>query len=125
VRGDHRSYLGDQVVRRSRKRWIAAAGHPAGAQHHRLDLVGRQHQRRHVEAALEHVAYARLTANRHALGDQLGDVSIDRPQGGLEFVGHRLGGNRRPGPAEDLDDGEQPLGASHGGHNEASVLTAA
>ena len=43
---------------------------PLRAQHRRLDLVGRQHQGRQVEALFEDVAHAGLAADRHALADQ-------------------------------------------------------
>jgi hypothetical protein len=125
VRGDHRADLGHQVARGPRQRRIAPSGHPARAQHGRLDLVRRQHQRRHVEAGFQHVADARLAAHRHALGDQFGHVSIDGAQRGLQLLRHRGGGDRRSRAAQHLDDREQSLGASHGRQGAPSVLTAA
>ena len=54
--------LRDHVTRRIGKRLVGAVGDPLRAQHRRLDLVGGKHQGRHVEAAFEHIADARLTA---------------------------------------------------------------
>ena len=42
-----------------------------------LDLVRGQHQRRHVEAAVQHIADPRLPPDRHPLRHQGGDVAVD------------------------------------------------
>ena len=68
---------------------LSAPRHPLGAEHHRLDLVGRQHQRRHVVIGVEQVPDARLALDRHALADEVGDVAVDRALGDFEFVRQR------------------------------------
>jgi hypothetical protein len=63
------------------------------AEDRRLDFVGRQHQRRHVEAFFQHITGARLAPDRHALADQGGDVPVDRALGGFSS-GNGFGGQR-------------------------------
>jgi hypothetical protein len=89
----------------------------------RLNLVGGQHQRGQIEPVLQHIADTRLTAHRHALADQRGDVAIDRSLRGLELGGDRARGHWAALAAEDLDDLEQAVGASHGPLSTASMLT--
>ena len=87
--------------------------HPMRAERHRVDLVRRQHQRRQIEAAFQHIADTRFAADRHALAHQSGNVAIDGSFGGLQFLGNRVGRHRLPGAAEDLDDLEQAVGFAH------------
>jgi hypothetical protein len=108
-----RADLGDEVQGGARQRGIAPPGNPLRAEHGRLDLVGRQHQRRQVMPALQHIADAGLPADRHPLPDQGGDVAIDRALGGLELLGDRLGRQRPAGAPQDLDDLEKSVGTSH------------
>jgi hypothetical protein len=93
---------------------IAASGDPLGPQHGGLDLVGCQHQGRHVVSGLQHIADARLAADGRPLADQGGDVAINAAFGGLQFRRHGVGRDRLAAAAEDLDDLEKAFGASHG-----------
>src|SRR5271169_5822170 len=105
--------LGDQILGRPGQGRIAVAGHPLGAEHGSLDLVGRQHQRRQVQPRLQNVADPGLAADRYPLADKVRDIAIDRPLGGLELGGECRGGYRSGRPAQDLDDLKKPVGASH------------
>jgi len=78
-----------------------------------VHLVRGEHERRQIEAALEHVADSRLAADRHALRDERGDVAVDGALAGLGLLGDGLRGERRARTAEDLDDLEEAVGASH------------
>ena len=70
-------------------------GHPLGAQHGGLDFVGGQHQRRQIEPGLRHVTDPGLTADRDPLTDQIGDVAIDRPPGGIDLGCECVGFSRQ------------------------------
>ncbi len=70
------------------------AAHPLRAERRRLHFVGSQHERRQVEAALEHIANPGLAANRHPLADQRGDVAINGAPRRFEFGRNRRGGDR-------------------------------
>ena len=87
--------------------------HPLRAEDHRLDLVGREHERRHVEPAFENIAYPRLAADRNALGDQRPNIPVDRPPAGLQLRGDRGCGKRPRCAAENLNDLEQAIAAAH------------
>ena len=94
---------------------IPALGDPLRAKHRGLDLVRRQHQRRHVEVAVEDIAQARLAADRHPLPDQVGDVAVNRPLRHLKLFGHHAGGDRPGRAPQDLNDLKQTVGSAHGG----------
>jgi hypothetical protein len=106
--------LGDQVVGGGGQHRVAASGDPLGPQHGGLDLVGCQHQGRHVVSGLQHIADARLAADGRPLADQGGDVAINAAFGGLQLDRHGVGRDRLAVAAEDLDDLEKAFGASHG-----------
>ena len=106
--------LRHQVLGGARQHGIGMAGHPLRAEHGRLDLVGRQHQRRQVESLFQDVAHAGLAADRHALFDQGRDVAVDGPLRGLQLGRDRIRRQRLAGAPEHLNDLEQPVGASHG-----------
>ena len=107
--GDFRHH----VAGRCRKSPVGTARHPLRAQHHRLDLVRRQHQRRHVVIGGKQVAEPRLALDRNPLADEVGDVPVDGALRDFEFLRQR-GRRRRPArPAEDLDDLKQPVGPTH------------
>jgi len=92
---------------------IALAGNPLRAQHSGIDFVRRQHQRRHVIASFQHIAETGLATDRHALRHQVGDVAIDRAGGAFQLPRDGLAGERRSGPAQNLDDLKQAVGAAH------------
>ena len=111
--GDRGQDLGLQVQGGAGQGRIADARDPLGAQDTGFDLVGRQHQGRQIEPALQHIAHARFAPDRHPLADEGGDVAIDGALGGLQ-LGRDQVGRVRPAPsAQDLDDLEQAVGASH------------
>jgi hypothetical protein len=73
-------------------------------QHGRFDLVRRQHERRQIEARIQHIADPGFAADRHALAHKVGDVAIDRAFGSFEF-GRELVRRDRPARApQHLDD---------------------
>src|SRR5262249_34018103 len=72
-----------------------------------------QHQRRHVEPAVEHVTNPRLAANGNTLGKQSRDVAIDGAFRRLEFSRHCIRRHRLFRAAEDLDDFEKSVGLAH------------
>jgi len=53
------------------------------AQHCRLQLSKREHQRRHVEVAVENVADSSLAADRHPLPNQVSDIPV---HGALRYL---------------------------------------
>lgn len=59
--------LADDVFGRACQHRVGTFTKPAHADENRLDLVRREHQRRQVEASVEHVADAGLAAYGHAL----------------------------------------------------------
>ena len=67
-----------------------------GFQHDGLDLVGREHQGRHVEAGLEQVSEPGLAFYGDSLADQVGHVPVDRALRNLQLGGERGGRHRLP-----------------------------
>ena len=65
-------------------------------EHQRLDLLLLEHERRQVETGLQHVADAGFALDRHAAGDQVLDVAIDRALRHLQRA--RSGRGRAPDP---------------------------
>ena len=102
-----------EVARRGGQDGVALVGHPLRAERRRLQFIGRQHQRRHVEVAAEDVADAGLAADRRPLPDQVGDVAVDGPLRHFELLGQGAGGDRARRTPEDLDDLKQSVGAAH------------
>ena len=113
--GNHLTDLRDQIGSGARQHRIAASRHPARAQHRRFHFVRRQHQRRHVETAIQHITDAGLAADRHAIGHQLRDIAVDGAHRGFQFLGDVDGGHRPLLAPEHLDNAEQPVSASHDG----------
>ena len=107
------SIFASRSLRRFRQLRIAAIDHPLRAQHGGLDLVGRQHQGRHVEALVEHVADAGLATNWDPLSKERSDVAIDGAFGRLEFGRHRIRRDRLFRAAQDLDDLEKTVRFPH------------
>jgi hypothetical protein len=83
------------------------------AQHRRLDLVRRQHQRRHVEALVEHIADAGLAADGNTLRKKRRDVAIDGPFGGLAFGRHHVCRHQLLRALQDLDGLETTVCFAH------------
>ena len=115
--------LRHQVLGGTRQHGVGVPRHPLRAEHGRLDLVGREHQRRKVKSLLQDVAHAGLAADRHALFDQRCDVAVDGPFRGLQLGGDCIRGQRLAGAPEHLNDLEQPVGASHGTSLLLSIFT--
>ena len=86
--------LGDQVARGAGQRRIAPFGDPLRAQHRSLELIGREHQWRHVEVATEDVTHPRLALNRRPLSNQIGNIAVNGSRRHFEFIGQRAGGDR-------------------------------
>ena len=111
--GQHRVDLGEHVARRLAERLVGAFRYPARAEHERLDLFLRKHQRREHEAGAQHIADARLAIDRRALRAQRLDVAIQRAQRYAEFLGKHRTRDGTTMPPQHLDQIEQALGAGH------------
>ena len=92
----------------------------ARAQHQGLDLLLVEHQRRQVEAGLQHIADARLALDRHAAGDQVLDVAVDGALRHLQRLA-QIAGPHQVLAAHELDDLEQSVGAAHAVHLSAGL----
>ena len=78
-----------------------------------LDLVGREHDGREIEARAEAVADAGLALDGDAGDGEIADVPIDGALGDLQPAGELRGGGQTP-PAQVLDDLEEPISAPYG-----------
>ena len=76
----HRRDLGQGVAGGVAQPVVGALRDPARAQHQRLDLVLREHQRRQHEAGPQHIAQPRLALDVGALRLQRGDVAVQGAQ---------------------------------------------
>ena len=114
IRRQHGKNFCERVARGCAQLRIGAFCDPARAEHQRLDLLFRKHQRRQHEAGLQHVAEAGFAVDRRALALQGGDVAIERANADAELVGERLPGHRLAVAAKDLQQFEQAFGARHG-----------
>ncbi len=81
---------------------IRAVTHEAQAEHQRLAFLRREHQRRQVEPAFEHVADARLPPHRHARNLQADDIPIDRALGNAGFLRKARSRDRPAMPSQGL-----------------------
>ena len=108
--------LGQHIRRRTAQLGIPPALDDPGADQQRIQLVFGEHERRQVEALAEQVADAGRTLDWHTLGDQFGDVAVDRAHGNLELDRQGIGGDGPARAPEDLNDLAEPVGAPHRYH---------
>ncbi len=110
----HGADLGHGIARSCGQVLVTLHLDQPGTQHHGLQFIGGEHQRRQVEAFSQHVADARFAAHRNAVGHQRGDVAVNRARGDFQFLGNLACRHRPAGAAQDLDDLHQSIGSSHG-----------
>jgi len=84
------------------------------AEHGCLQLIGREHQRWHVEVAVEEIANSGLAADWHSLTNEVGDIAVNRALRNFQLLGKLVGGDRPARPPQDLDDLKQSIGTAHG-----------
>src|SRR5580692_2493156 len=77
--GDGRGNLGDQVACRAGKHRITALNDQLRAKNRSFYFIRRQHQRWHIEVAVEDIAQPRLALDRHSLSNQVGDIPVNGP----------------------------------------------
>ena len=114
--------LAERILRRAREPGIGLRLHPARAEHQRLELLGREHQRRQEEAGLQHVADPRLAIDRRAEPDEGLDVAIQRAHRNALLLGKLLRRDRPAVPPQRVHDGKQPFGLVQVSTSSAPVL---
>ena len=92
---------------------IAALGDPARAQHQRLDLGAREHQRRQQEARLEHITEPRFAVDFRAAPAQRVDVAVERTQADAELFRQPRARHRSAMATQNVEEFQNAIGARH------------
>ena len=78
MRGKHRVDFREERFSGGEEAVIRAALREFGAEDERLQLLRREHQRRHAVAATHAKPHARFTLDRHTTCLEIGDIAIHR-----------------------------------------------
>src|ERR1700734_3175065 len=85
--GHDRRNLRDQIARSAREHSVTPACYPLRTEHCRLQLIRSEHQRWHIEVAIEKVAYSGLATDWYSLPNEVSNVSVNRALGHFQLRG--------------------------------------